>query len=132
MKYLCDTNILLQVVRGREHAKICAKFLNRNRTEIAITDFTLFSYSLVLEAKGQEQAAHQFLSFLFDAGMSLIQTPRYNALHGLLKKKAMKFDYDDYLQYQAAKDHGLTIVTLDKDFLSNTALDIHVLSPQDI
>jgi uncharacterized protein len=128
---LADTNILLQVLREREKAKICADFLEKYSRKSAISSFSLSSFCIRSELFKQEEQAHNLISELFKSGLTVIQTESILSLQALIQKKAFGLSYDDYIQYFTAKENNLTLVTLDKDF-TKKKLDITVKKPDQV
>ena len=131
MRYLCDTNILLEILHDRTHAQSCVDFLNLYCGETLMTDFSLFSLFLKAEHYGIESITHGMIIDCFEEGMRVIATKPSTALNILITKKLSGLDYDDHLQYSAAKENNLTLITLDSDFF-NAQLDIPVQRPNGV
>ena len=130
-KYLCDTNVFLEILLQRGDRVSCSEFMNQHLKEIAVTDFGLFSLCIQAERHHCESAGFAFIHDLFQSGIQVISTEPLKAIQALFKKTLTSFDYDDYIQYLAAEEHGLTLVTLDKDFFKKK-LDIRVLRPDQL
>lgn len=131
MTYLCDTNVLLEIVLKRQEALSCAKFISDHYRSIALTDFGLFSFCIHVERHRQELSGFSFIQDLFRSGVEILPTEPWQAIQMLFDKTLTRLDYDDFIQYQAAKKRKLTLVTLDKDFFKHK-LDILVLRPDQV
>ena len=130
-KYLCDTNVFLEILLQRGERISCSEFMNQHLKEIAVTDFGLFSFCIQAERHRCESAGFSFIHDLFQSGIQIISTEPLKAIQSLFEKTLTSFDYDDYIQYRIAKEHHLALVTLDKDFFKKK-LDIRVLRPHEV
>lgn len=131
MKYLCDTNVLLEIVLKRRYTLSCSNFVSSHRKEISITSHAFFSFCIVSEKFQQEQSALELLTYLLEEGMKVIAIPYQDGFSALREKDLMNLDFDDYIQYRAAKDNQLMLVTLDRDLLSRK-FAIPVLRPAQV
>ena len=48
LKYLIDTNIILEILLQQEKSEKCKEFLSQNFSECAISDFSLHSIGVLL------------------------------------------------------------------------------------
>jgi predicted nucleic acid-binding protein len=100
-------------------------------TEIAVTDFGLFSLCIHIEKHHQESLGFAFIQDLLQSGVRIIPTEPLKAIQVLFEKTLTTFDYDDFVQYRAAKENKLILVSLDQDFFKKK-LDIPVLRPSQV
>ncbi len=131
MKYLCDTNVFLEILLKRGEMFSCSEFVNGHCSEIALTDFGLFSFCIQAERHHHESIGMTFMQNLFQSGVQIISTEPMRALHVLFEKTFTTLDYDDFIQYRAAKENHLILISLDHDFFK-TKLDIRVLRPDQV
>lgn len=131
MKYLCDMNIAMQILRRRLYSGQCERFFYEHIHETAITDFSLFSFCIRASQFGIELPAEELMTSLLQRGLRVLTTEPVTSLSILAGKVSSPLDFDDYLQYRVAKDHHLALVTLDKDFFRKK-LDIRVLRPDQV
>ena len=116
MKYLIDTNVFMQVLRQRDQAESCLTFLNTRLSQSAITSFSLATLCLLGEKFRQEQLTHRFLISLLAQGLSVLETTYFDLTSLLIEKKSLGLRFDDAIQFATAREHQLTLVTLDQDF----------------
>ena len=113
--YLVDTNIFLEILLDQDNCEKCREFLENNPGTLFISDFSLHSIGVILFRNGKEDAFQAFL----DEILGNIETLSL-AEHSYAALKQVKadsgFDFDDAYQYLIARDFGLQIVTMDKDF----------------
>src|SRR3990172_5449783 len=110
MKYLCDTNIFIQILRNRAHKQQCAGFLNQHLSECAISMFAVFAFCILARKFGEERSGYEIILELPQNGLQILEVEPRTALMFLLESRHAKFDYDDSLHYQLAKEHNLTLV----------------------
>lgn len=128
--FLIDSNIFLEVMLGRAKRKACIEFLNAVKTgreKAAVTDFTIYSIMIILDARGKLRELDRFLrSFSAYKGLSLYATSLEDKLEAVELAISGEFDVDDALQYASARSVGATaIISLDKHF------DDHVIPRMD-
>ncbi len=58
--YLIDTNILLEVLLAQEKSEKCKSFLNKNATELHLTDFSLHSIGVILFRYNKKEVFRDF------------------------------------------------------------------------
>ena len=133
MKFLCDTNIFLQILRDRQFARQCADFLKANMHQSFIGSFGVFSLCIRAHYFQMEQAATQLMFDLIQGGLKIIPIDPTQTFTILMASKGEGLTFDDFLHHKLAKENGLTLVTLDNDFLKiKDKLDIHICQPQDV
>lgn len=114
---LIDTNIFLEIILGQEMEEKCKIFLKDNSGALFISDFSVHSIGVVLFRYNMEEGFQKFLEEIY---------PYLNVLtlgdNGYQKLKNLKdqfgLDFDDAYQFSVAKEFGLRIITMDKDFKS--------------
>ncbi|MEM0348864.1 MAG: PIN domain-containing protein [Candidatus Caldarchaeum sp.] len=115
--YLIDANILLEVLYKREKWQQAASFLERVKKgeETAyILHFTLHGISAIL---GKPELVSKLIAEVSSwRGLQVIATSLDEELAAAEKAVNMGLDFDDGLQYYAAKKRGLTIISYDEDF----------------
>jgi predicted nucleic acid-binding protein len=115
--YLLDTNIWLERLLGQPKANQVGHLLGLIPSdEIFISDFAFHSLCVILIRLKKQQALLNFAQDLFiDGDVSLVSIPPDKTPDLIKAMKRYKLDFDDAYQYLAAKLHGLTLVTFDKD-----------------
>lgn len=115
--YLLDTNIWLERLLGQPKANQVGQLLDLIPSdEIFITDFAFHSLCVILIRLKKQQALLDFVEDLFVGGdVSLVSVPSDKTPELVKAMKRYKLDFDDAYQYLAAKLHGLTLVTFDRD-----------------
>ncbi len=124
--FLIDANIFLAVLLDEKKNAACKEFLTNNQGKLSISDFTLHSIGVVLLRLGK---ASLFKKFIDDALplLSLVTLPidLYKGISEVKDKTGL--DFDDAYQYLVAKHGGLTIVTLDRDFVKISDIKVKFL-----
>lgn len=115
--YLLDTNIWLERLLGQPKANQVGQLLGLIPSdEIFITDFAFHSLCVILIRLKRQQALLNFVQDLFiDGDVSLVSIPPDKTPELVKAMRRYRLDFDDAYQYLAAKLHGLTLVTFDKD-----------------
>ena len=121
--FLVDTNIFLEILLGQEKKTICKKFLDDNTGNLNISDFSLHSMGVILFRYNKEEVFRHFIEDVLPK-IWVLSLPGDSYLNVIKTRESLKLDFDDSYQYGIAKDYGLTIVTLDKDF--EKIKDIHI------
>ncbi|GBC69033.1 hypothetical protein HRbin01_00724 [archaeon HR01] len=125
--YLIDANVILEVLYKREKWQQAAGFLERvKRGEAAayVLHFTLHGISAIL---GKPELVSKLIIEISSwRGLGIITTSLDEELAAAEKATYIGLDFDDGLQYYAAKKRGLTIISYDSDF-DNT--DIKRIEP---
>lgn len=118
MKYLIDTNILLEVLLQQARAQEVKQFLNLTpHSELAFSDFSMHSIGVRLYRLKLHAVYEQLLNDLFlRGGARWISLPLSDA--PLARDASLQYglDFDDAYQYALAELYNLTIVSFDADF----------------
>ena len=119
--YFVDTNVFLEWVLGRAHAKECEQLMRavqEKKLNAVCSLFSVYSACILLTSKGKEEVAGKFMDYVSGLENLVVipTTPLENAkIIGQMKEH--KLDFDDALQLYIYKKHGCeAIITLDKDF----------------
>jgi uncharacterized protein len=114
--YLLDTNIFLEILLGQEKKTVCKNFLDENKGNLNISDFTLHSIGVILFKYKKEEVFKQFIDDILSK-IDILSLPE-DSYHNVINlKKSYNLDFDDSYQYSVAKYYGIKVVTLDNDFL---------------
>lgn len=118
MKFLVDTNVILEVILSQEKATEAKSFLMKiEEHQFFITDFSLHSIGLLLFQRNQHNVFERFYDdMIIGAGMmvlSLNTDEIKNLVHASIQ---FNLDFDDAYQYYLANKFNLTLVSFDKDF----------------
>lgn len=113
--YLIDTNVFLEILLSQQRHETCKIFLDANIGSIYITDFSLHSIGVILFRNAKEDIFQKFAEdVISNIEVIGLQKELYNELTGI--KRTLGLDFDDAYQYRVAKEYGLEIVTMDRDF----------------
>lgn len=117
--FLIDTNIFLEILLDQEHAEDCLKlfeWLQREKTTVLLTIFTLYSIGIILTRDRKFESWDSFLRICDHNGFIVIPTNFQDELD--IQKACIKFgiDLDDAHQYWTAKSWDARLVSFDKDF----------------
>jgi predicted nucleic acid-binding protein len=117
MKYLADTNVLLELLLGRERLDECkAFFQNVETNSIAISEFSLYSIGIILCRLNKEEVFEDFLDDIANSFISKIKLEIEDIKYLLQIKRKYNLDFDDAYQYVVAERYNLTIISFDSDF----------------
>lgn len=113
--YLVDTNIFLEILLGQSRKEDCKQFLENHIGQLHLSDFSLHSIGVILFRYGKEQI---FTAFVADVlpQVNLVTLSRNNYSVLSESKRNFGLDFDDAYQFSVAQEHGLIVVTQDKDF----------------
>ena len=115
MKILVDTNIFLEILLTQEKKNICKKFLEKNKNNITVSDFSVHSIGLFLYREKRHETFTKFnLDILQSIRILSLHQNKYNDLEVLAKRHNL--DFDDVYQSKIALEYDLKIATLDSDF----------------
>ncbi len=116
--FLLDTNIFLDGMLDRERADDVQAMLDRvDPSELAISDFSLFSIGIIYARHGRFR---EYLTFLdrdiLEKGIRAMPLPLES--HGIMVEAAERYrlDFDDAYQYALAVLYGLRLVGFDHHF----------------
>lgn len=119
--YLIDTNVFLEVLLSQDNAKSCLLFLekiNKGKIRAIVTNFSLFSISIVASRRKVSTSNFEIFFDLISQieNLEVLNIP-FVALIEIYKiAQNGKLDFDDSVQFYAAKNLDIPIVTLDSDF----------------
>jgi predicted nucleic acid-binding protein len=115
LKYLIDTNVLLEAALQRARWREASHFLSKTPVvDLAVADFSLLSLGFYLWKTPETfdrivgDVLAQSMAILRLEPIDLPQVTRLGTLHRL--------SFDDAVIYAVAELHNLTIVTFDTDF----------------
>ena len=115
MMVLVDTNVFLEVLLRQDKKDMCKSFLNEHASDLYMSDFTLHSIGVILHRHGKLDVFRKFLRGILPQVVVLGLAPdRIEHLLDIIEEKGL--DFDDSYQYYLARDHGLGLVTMDRDF----------------
>ncbi|HEY1684735.1 MAG TPA: PIN domain-containing protein [Tepidisphaeraceae bacterium] len=118
MKFLVDTNVLLELLLAQSRATETDAFLCRTPiSDLAISDFSLHSIGIILSAKNQEQAYISFLTSFSPPDGILVIRVNPDQLPQVVKAiQGYRLDFDDAYQFVLAEQYDLQIVNFDAHF----------------
>jgi len=123
---LIDTNIFLEILLNQEKENKCKAFLENTTGEIYISDFSLHSIGVLLFKSGKPRIFSEFLNdTLVNIPLISLSIDLYDLT--LQAKERFNLDFDDAYQFAIAKENGLSIVTLDKDFKRVKGIEVKYL-----
>jgi len=116
--FLVDTNVWLEVLLDQQRATEAASFLrNSEPSQLALTDFSLFSIGIILCRLKREQVFDTFLlDVVFQSEIKVLHLDLDHLKKLTLFIRDYKLDFDDAYQHLAAEMYGCTIVSFDEDF----------------
>ncbi len=113
--FLVDTNIFLEILLNQAKKDNCKNFLDSNKSDIKITDFSLHSIGVILFKYGKGNIFQKFVEDVIPQTQILsLPIELYKELANVIKN--MNLDFDDAYQYRIAKYYGVKVVTMDSDF----------------
>jgi predicted nucleic acid-binding protein len=128
---LLDTNIFLELLLNQRRAEECEKLLelvSKGQTEATVTHFSVHAVEAIV---GDAKSLASFLRNLeHSLGLSVYDTTTSDEMAAALISQEIGLDFDDTLQYYAAKRLGAdAIVSFDEHF---DKLDIRRVEPHDL
>lgn len=115
MMYLVDTNIFLEVLLSQEKKDICKQTLDANIGSLYLSDFSLHSIGVILFRNGKENIFQKFsVDVVLKVEIITLSKDSYKNLADA--KLNTGLDFDDVYQFKIAEEHGLEIITMDRDF----------------
>jgi hypothetical protein len=116
--FLVDTNVWLELLLGQQKSGEVHEFLSAwSASELAITDFSLYSIGIILTRLKKDAAFGNFLADTLDEGGVRLLRLDPEGLKGILTARArFGLDFDDAYQYVAAEKYGLALISFDVDF----------------
>lgn len=118
MRYLVDANVWLERLLDQQRAAEADVFLNGILpAQLALTEFALYSIGIICLRQARASGYAALIRQIDDQGVRVIRlSPDELAENVLRFVDRYNLDFDDAYQYTAAKKHGLTLVSFDKDF----------------
>jgi len=117
MKYLLDTNVILEGLLRQKNAEQVQKFLQTVEiSQMVMTDFSLHSIGVVLYKLGKEKLYIDFLNDMVIDGINICSLSIEELMNLVRVTEKFKLDFDDAYQYVVAEKYNLKIVSFDKDF----------------
>ncbi len=116
--YLIDTNIILELLLGREKAEDAGRFLlTVPSSELHLSEFSLYSLGIFLS---QRKMSDTFLELVDDlivrGGITVLRLLPEDMRNIVASGDRFGLDFDDAYQYVTAERYGLTLVSLDGHF----------------
>ena len=133
--YLIDASIFLEVELEQEKHEACEIFLKRlekGDAKAVVSDFTLDSIAIVMEANGKSWSDIRefFISISMLDGLSVYKVTHTDRIKATDHMEKFRLDFDDSVVLQSAFSNSIKeIVSLDKDF--NSLKGIRRLEPKD-
>lgn len=128
--YLVDSNIVLEFLLEQERADESRTFLQNSPSQsLFITEFALYSICLSLTRRRLDETLSRFLDDLNNGEVNIVRLSPQDLKQVITACQDFNLDFDDGYQYVAARIHGLTLVTFDRNF---TRTDIERVSPSQV
>jgi uncharacterized protein len=116
VKYLIDSNVLLEAFLGRARWQEAGDFLARVMpTDVGIADFSLHSMGFYLARKTPD-IFDEILQDVISRGTAVLRIEPAQLFSVTENVRRHRLDFDDAFVYTIAESHDLTIVSLDSDF----------------
>lgn len=118
MKYLLDTNIILELLLDQEQADLVARFLRQTPPEtLCLSEFSLYSLGIVLLRFKLHEIFVEAVDDLLTSGfLRLIRLGLEHMAKVAEVARNFSLDFDDAYQYVAAEVHDLVLLSFDRDF----------------
>lgn len=118
MLFLVDTNIWLELLLSQQRApEVRRLFEEREGSDFAITEFSLYSIGIILTRLGKDEAFAKFRVDAFEqAGTRLLRLNPSELGDLLSTRQQFGLDFDDAYQYAAAQKYDLILLSFDTDF----------------
>jgi predicted nucleic acid-binding protein len=115
MKYLADTNIFLEVLLAQNKKEDCKSFLESNKDQVCLSDFSLHSIGVILY---RQKEFNLFDKFILDiqSNIEVLSLSQSQYVHLSQCSREYLLDFDDTYQFAVAKEYDLIIKTQDRDF----------------
>ena len=116
--FLVDTNIWLELLLDQERAAEVRRFLEvHEASQLAITEFSLYSMGIVLTRLNRHEVFTDFLADTLEhSRVRLIRLDVAGLKEVMDVQRRFELDFDDAYQYVAASQHNLTLLSFDRDF----------------
>lgn len=118
LKYLLDTNIILELLLDQEQADLVARFLRQTPPEtLCLSEFSLYSLGIVLLRFKLHEIFVEAVDDLLTSGfLRLIRLGLEHMAKVAEVARNFSLDFDDAYQYVAAEVHDLVLLSFDRDF----------------
>jgi predicted nucleic acid-binding protein len=118
LKYLLDTNIILELLLDQEQADDVSRFLGQTSPErLYLSEFSLYSLGIILvRFKLYDTFVGAVDDLVTYGGICLVRLASEHMARVAEAAKAFSLDFDDAYQYVAAEIHDLTLLSFDRDF----------------
>ncbi|MEJ5308399.1 MAG: PIN domain-containing protein [Anaerolineae bacterium] len=117
MKYLLDTNILLELLLAQDRADEVKTFLQTiPPAELCLSEFSLYSLGIILFRRQHHREFLKMTKDLQDNGIQLTRITANELPNVASIAQQFSLDFDDAYQYAIAEKFNLTIVSFDHDF----------------
>ena len=115
MKYLVDSNVLLEAFLRRARWQEAVDFLTRvTPADVGIADFSLHSMGFYLAGKTPE-IFDEILKDILSRGTAVLRIEPAQVFAVTENIRRHQLDFDDAFVYTVAEVHDLRIVSLDED-----------------
>ena len=116
--FLVDTNIWLELLLDQENAAEVRRFVDAHETsELAITEFSLYSIGIILTHLKKHEVFTDFLTDTLERSRLRLIRLDLAGLKGIMAvQHRFGLDFDDAYQYVATSQDNLTLVSFDRDF----------------
>ena len=116
MKYLIDSNVLLEAALQRQHWRQAAEFLAKCApADLAIADFSLHALGFYLVRRTPE-VFDSIITDVLSRGIAVLRIDPAQLQVVTTCAKQHGLDFDDAFVYTVAEFHNLVIVSFDADF----------------
>jgi uncharacterized protein len=112
---LVDTNVFLEILLGQPNKEHCKQFLRENSGQCGLSDFSLHSVGVITFRGRRTQAYRAFLQDTLP-GVALLHLDKHDYPAVWHAHEHFGLDFDDAYQFALAQNHGLILVTQDRDF----------------
>ena len=118
LMFLLDTNVWLELLLAQQKEGEVREFLGAwPATELAITEFSLYSIGIILTRLKKDAAfGNSLTDTLAEGGVRRIRLDPAGLRAILAARARFGLDFDDAYQYVAAEQHDLTLISFDGDF----------------
>lgn len=117
MKYLLDTNILLELLLAQNRADEVKTLLQTMPpNELCLSEFSLYSLGIILFKRQHHREFLEMTKDLLDNGIQLIRVTANELPSVASIAQQFSLDFDDAYQYALAEKYNLTILSFDHDF----------------
>ena len=128
---LLDTNIFLELLLDQKRAGECEGLLelvSKGQAEATVTHFTVHAVEAIL--RDAEGLATFLRNLEHSVGLTIYDTSLTEEMAAALMSQKIGLDFDDALQYYAAKKLGVdALVSFDEHF---DKLDLRRVEPRDL